>query len=152
VHPDLARSFLSCERLTHPKLEYPPEARGLWREQDDRQQTTSAGVGFWYASKAWCKHGCFHWRTSVPHEVPALRSKALGWKLLNRQFDRQNRVVSMPARMWRNWYTRTFEGRVALPCEFESRHPHFSYFMTAAMIDSPRHFDLSSFLRDTAEI
>ncbi len=26
--------------------------------------------------------------------------------------------------MWRNWYTRTFEGRVALPCEFESRHPH----------------------------
>ena len=27
-------------------------------------------------------------------------------------------------RMWRNWYTRTFEGRVALPCEFESRHPH----------------------------
>jgi hypothetical protein len=28
-------------------------------------------------------------------------------------------------RMWRNWYTRTFEGRVALPCEFESRHPHF---------------------------
>ena len=28
-------------------------------------------------------------------------------------------------RMWRNWYTRTFEGRVALPYEFESRHPHF---------------------------
>ena len=27
-------------------------------------------------------------------------------------------------RVWRNWYTRTFEGRVALPCEFESRHPH----------------------------
>jgi hypothetical protein len=28
-------------------------------------------------------------------------------------------------RMWRNWYTRTLEVRVALPCEFESRHPHF---------------------------
>ncbi len=27
-------------------------------------------------------------------------------------------------RMWRNWYTRTLEVRVALPCEFESRHPH----------------------------
>jgi hypothetical protein len=26
--------------------------------------------------------------------------------------------------MWRNWYTRTLEVRVALPCEFESRHPH----------------------------
>ncbi len=30
-------------------------------------------------------------------------------------------------RMWRNWYTRTFEGRVALPYEFESRHPHLFY-------------------------
>ena len=28
--------------------------------------------------------------------------------------------------MWRNWYTRTLEVRVALcPCEFESRHPHW---------------------------
>ncbi len=26
--------------------------------------------------------------------------------------------------MWRNWYTRTLEVRVALPYEFESRHPH----------------------------
>ncbi len=34
-------------------------------------------------------------------------------------------ISSKQERMWRNWYTRTFEGRVALPCEFESRHPHF---------------------------
>jgi hypothetical protein len=27
-------------------------------------------------------------------------------------------------RVWRNWYTRTLEVRVALPYEFESRHPH----------------------------
>jgi hypothetical protein len=27
-------------------------------------------------------------------------------------------------RGWRNWYTRTLEVRVALPYEFESRHPH----------------------------
>jgi hypothetical protein len=28
-------------------------------------------------------------------------------------------------RMWRNWYTRTLEVRVALcPWEFESPHPH----------------------------
>ena len=26
--------------------------------------------------------------------------------------------------MWRNWYTRTFEGRVGLPCGFKSRHRH----------------------------
>jgi hypothetical protein len=29
--------------------------------------------------------------------------------------------------MWRNWYTRTLEVRVALPYEFESRHPHYFF-------------------------
>ena len=29
-----------------------------------------------------------------------------------------------PSREWRNWQTRTFEGRVVLPYGFNSRLPH----------------------------
>jgi hypothetical protein len=42
-------------------------------------------------------------------------------------------ISGQPARMWRNWYTRTLEVRVALPCEFESRHPHFLFISSKIM-------------------
>jgi hypothetical protein len=41
--------------------------------------------------------------------------------------SRRAMMKAAQMRMWRNWYTRTFEGRVALPCEFESRHPHLIF-------------------------
>jgi hypothetical protein len=40
--------------------------------------------------------------------------------------------------MWRNWYTRTLEVRVALPCEFESRHPHFLVNSQKSKVNSQR--------------
>ena len=45
---------------------------------------------------------------------------------LAHRWEKSFLVLGCLLRMWRNWYTRTFEGRVALPCEFESRHPHFT--------------------------
>ena len=34
------------------------------------------------------------------------------------------RTAQHNMRMWRNWQTRTFEGRVVFPYGFKSHHPH----------------------------
>lgn len=50
-------------------------------------------------------------------------------------------MFRQPVRMWRNWYTRTLEVRVALPCEFESRHPHVLFISQGSIVKGQKTLD-----------
>ena len=49
-------------------------------------------------------------------------------------YNTSRRVAAADMREWRNWQTRTFEGRVVTPYGFKSRlsHQRSSYFRVAA--------------------